>query len=50
MGPPPTAIQQMGIKAVSKRIMSESSVPVVPGYFGSDQDDGHLLAEAEKLG
>ena len=30
--------------------MSESSVPVVPGYFGEDQSDQRLKEEAEKLG
>ena len=35
---------------VSKAIMSESSVPVVPGYFGEDQSDQKLEEEAEKLG
>ena len=35
---------------VSKEIMSESSVPVVPGYFGDDQSDQKLSEEAEKLG
>lgn len=35
---------------VSKAIMSESSVPVVPGYFGEDQSDTRLKEEAEKLG
>ena len=35
---------------VSKQIMSDSSVPVVPGYFGEDQSDSRLKEEAEKLG
>ena len=35
---------------VSKQIMSDSSVPVVPGYFGEDQSDSRLREEAEKLG
>ena len=35
---------------VSKQIMSESSVPIVPGYFGEDQSDERLREEAEKIG
>lgn len=30
--------------------MSESGVPVVPGYYGDDQSDGLLREEAEKIG
>ena len=36
--------------SVSKQIMSNSSVPVVPGYFGEDQRDSLLKAEADKIG
>lgn len=36
--------------SVSKQIMSHSSVPVVPGYFGEDQRDSLLKAEADKIG
>ena len=35
---------------VSKRIMSESGVPVVPGYFGEEQSDSRLKEEADKMG
>ena len=30
--------------------MSQSSVPIVPGYFGDDQSDSTLKAEADKIG
>ena len=30
--------------------MSESGVPVVPGYFGDDQSDHRLKEEADKIG
>ena len=30
--------------------MSESGVPVVPGYFGEDQSDPRLKVEADKMG
>lgn len=50
IGPPPTAIEKMGTKRVSKQIMSQSSVPIVPGYFGEDQTDQRLTAEANSMG
>ncbi|CAI8019501.1 Methylcrotonoyl-CoA carboxylase subunit alpha, mitochondrial, partial [Geodia barretti] len=50
IGPPASAIEKMGIKSVSKQIMSNSSVPIVPGYFGDDQRDSLLKTEADKIG
>lgn len=50
IGPPASAIEKMGIKRLSKQIMSKSSVPVVPGYFGDEQSDSKLKDEAEKMG
>ncbi|XP_069161726.1 methylcrotonoyl-CoA carboxylase subunit alpha, mitochondrial [Procambarus clarkii] len=50
VGPPATAIRDMGIKSTSKMIMSEASVPVIGGYHGANQSDGHLRQEAEKIG
>ena len=38
------------LNRLSKQIMSKSSVPVVPGYFGDDQSDSRLKDEAEKMG
>ena len=40
----------MYIFSVSKEIMSTSSVPVVPGYFGKDQSNEYLQLEADKIG
>ncbi|HEV8679340.1 MAG TPA: acetyl/propionyl/methylcrotonyl-CoA carboxylase subunit alpha [Stellaceae bacterium] len=50
IGPPPAAIRTMGSKAAAKALMERHGVPVVPGYHGADQDDGRLLAEAERIG
>ncbi|XP_019854923.1 PREDICTED: methylcrotonoyl-CoA carboxylase subunit alpha, mitochondrial [Amphimedon queenslandica] len=50
IGPSPSAIEKMGVKRVSKEIMSTSSVPVVPGYFGKDQSNENLQLEADKIG
>ena len=35
---------------VSKQIMSESAVPIVPGYFGDDQSDSLLQRMADEIG
>lgn len=50
IGPPPAAIEAMGLKAESKRLMERASVPLVPGYHGASQDEALLLAEAKRIG
>jgi 3-methylcrotonyl-CoA carboxylase alpha subunit len=50
IGPPPSAMRAMGSKAAAKALMVAAGVPVVPGYHGDDQEPGHLLQEAEKIG
>ncbi len=50
IGPPPAAIQAMGLKAESKRLMERAGVPLVPGYHGADQSEVVLLAEAVRIG
>ena len=50
IGPPPGAIRAMGSKAEAKRIMGSAGVPLIPGYHGPEQDDAHLLAEADSIG
>ena len=50
IGPPPSAIQAMGLKAESKRLMAEAGVPLVPGYHGADQDPALLQREADRIG
>jgi 3-methylcrotonyl-CoA carboxylase alpha subunit len=50
IGPPPSAIQAMGLKAESKRLMAIAGVPLTPGYHGASQEPALLLAEAEKIG
>lgn len=50
IGPPPSAIDDMGDKARSKEIMNAAGVPCVPGYHGSDQSPDTLASEAEKIG
>ncbi|KAM7364346.1 methylcrotonoyl-CoA carboxylase 1 [Cochliomyia hominivorax] len=50
MGPPSSAIRDMGIKSTSKHIMDAAGVPIINGYHGEDQSDERLQAEAKKIG
>ncbi|MBW8469088.1 MAG: acetyl/propionyl/methylcrotonyl-CoA carboxylase subunit alpha [Thiobacillus sp.] len=50
IGPPASAIQAMGLKAESKRLMESAGVPLVPGYHGADQDPAMLKHEADRIG
>ncbi|XP_051928704.1 methylcrotonoyl-CoA carboxylase subunit alpha, mitochondrial [Hippocampus zosterae] len=50
IGPPSSAIRDMGIKSTSKHIMSAAGVPIIGGYHGDDQSNERLRAEAEKIG
>jgi 3-methylcrotonyl-CoA carboxylase alpha subunit len=50
IGPPPSAIKAMGLKAEAKRLMAEAGVPLVPGYHGADQDPALLKREASRIG
>src|SRR5450830_70590 len=50
IGPPSSAIQAMGLKAESKRLMGLAGVPLVPGYHGADQDPALLQREADSIG
>jgi 3-methylcrotonyl-CoA carboxylase alpha subunit len=50
IGPPPSAIKAMGLKAESKQLMEKAGVPLVPGYHGADQNPALLKSEAERIG
>jgi geranyl-CoA carboxylase alpha subunit len=50
IGPSADAIAAMGNKAEAKRRMAEADVPILPGYQGSDQSEGRLIEEAERIG
>ncbi len=50
IGPPPSAIQAMGLKAESKQLMEKAGVPLVPGYHGSEQGPQLLQREADRIG
>ncbi|XP_022727712.1 methylcrotonoyl-CoA carboxylase subunit alpha, mitochondrial-like isoform X4 [Durio zibethinus] len=50
IGPPASAIRDMGDKSASKRIMGAAGVPLVPGYHGNEQDIEIMRLEADKIG
>ncbi len=50
IGPPPSAIKAMGLKAESKQLMQRAGVPLVPGYHGPGQDAAMLRREADAIG
>ncbi|PNF29381.1 Methylcrotonoyl-CoA carboxylase subunit alpha, mitochondrial, partial [Cryptotermes secundus] len=50
IGPPASAIRDMGIKSTSKSIMSAAGVPIIGGYHGEDQSVTKLKQEAERIG
>ena len=50
IGPSSDAIRAMGLKDAAKSRMEQAGVPVVPGYHGANQDDGHLAKEAGLIG
>ncbi|KAK7393511.1 hypothetical protein VNO78_22069 [Psophocarpus tetragonolobus] len=50
IGPPASAIRDMGDKSASKRIMGAAGVPLVPGYHGDDQDIERMKLEADRIG
>ena len=50
IGPPPSAIKAMGLKAESKQLMEKAGVPLVLGYHGRDQNPELLQREADRIG
>nr|CAD7201508.1 unnamed protein product [Timema douglasi] len=50
IGPPASAIRDMGLKSTSKALMAAAGVPVIQGYHGDDQTDTKLREEADKIG
>ena len=50
IGPLPSAIKAMGLKAESKQLMEKAGVPLVPGYHGADQSPELLKVEADRMG
>ena len=50
IGPPPAAINAMGLKDAAKSLMQKANVPVTPGYLGDDQSLEQLQAVTKDIG
>lgn len=50
IGPPPDAIQKMGVKTEARALMQRANVPVVPGFQSEDASIEEFNAAAEKIG
>ena len=50
IGPPASAIRDMGSKSAAKSLMGKAGVPLVPGYHGRDNDPALLQREADAIG
>ena len=50
VGPPPSAIRDMGLKDAAKSLMMKAGVPTTPGYLGEDQSLATLQTEADRIG
>jgi len=48
IGPSPESMEAMGDKRVAKLLLQD--VPFIPGYFGDNQSNDTLIAEAEQIG
>jgi len=50
VGPPPSAIRALGSKSAAKALAVAHGVPCLPGYFGADQREETMVAEAQRVG
>src|SRR5271170_7114076 len=50
IGPPPTAIEQMGDKVQARKLMAAAGVPVVPGSPGTLEREEEVRELAKKIG
>ncbi|MBA2441200.1 MAG: biotin/lipoyl-binding protein [Rubrobacter sp.] len=50
VGPPPEAMELMGLKVRAKELARSAGVPTVPGYAGEDESEDRLLEEAGSIG
>lgn len=50
IGPSARTIAAMGDKSAAKQLMESATVPIVPGYHGSNQNADFLAEQATKIG
>lgn len=50
IGPGIKALETMGSKQLAKQLLENTTVPLTPGYHGSDQSDKTLFEVSQKIG
>jgi 3-methylcrotonyl-CoA carboxylase alpha subunit len=50
IGPPPEAMEAVGLKVRAKELARRAGVPTLPGYDGEDQSEERLAREADLIG
>lgn len=50
IGPSIEAMEAMASKQLAKQLLEKTTVPLTPGYHGSEQAEEKLLAQAQKIG
>src|SRR6516164_3367447 len=50
IGPPPSAIEQMGDKVAARKLMTAAGVPVVPGSPGTLESEDEVRGVASRIG
>jgi 3-methylcrotonyl-CoA carboxylase alpha subunit len=50
VGPPAAAMRAMGLKSEAKTLMAKAGVPIIPGYFGDNQEPKFLRQKAYEIG
>lgn len=50
IGPGANVIATMGSKITAKKVAVEAGIPVIPGYYGTDQSDDNLQKSADATG
>jgi 3-methylcrotonyl-CoA carboxylase alpha subunit len=50
IGPDPESVEAMGSKSAAKALMAKHAVPLVPGYYGDNQDGAFLARQAHGIG
>jgi acetyl-CoA carboxylase biotin carboxylase subunit len=50
VGPPPEVLDRFASKEATRRLLATHGLATIPGSAGLLEDDGHALAEAERIG
>jgi 3-methylcrotonyl-CoA carboxylase alpha subunit len=50
VGPPPDAMDAVGLKVRAKELARSAGVPTIPGYDGEDESEDRLAEEAGRIG